>query len=108
MAAPITDERNISGTTAISVEKIFSNNPINKVVNAEPTSVFPAIEVPRTKKARTISERLIATENVPGERGKYVLRITAIPLVPPRSKAFGNMKTTVAKAYIMLLIIISP
>lgn len=76
-------------------------------MSREPTNVLTAILLPKIINASKISRIFIIIKIFAGEKGKKNVSITEIPLVPPKSKESGKMKSSVATAYRRLPNVIS-
>lgn len=100
--APMTADKRGQGRSGASGLQIFSKRLKKKVVRVDPIKVLKAISFPRTINASSKRKQLIHTRMVSLENGRYALRITEIPLVPPSSRESGKIKRIVAKAYKIL------
>ena len=87
---------------AFSNGNIFSKTAMNIVVSVEPTKVFSAMDFPSIMSASRSRSTFITVNIDPGDCSQKAVRMTEIPVVPPRNSDCGNMKNTVAKPYRML------
>ena len=65
----------------------------------EPNKVFVAELTPNMIYAARINKKLIPPRILTGEKGRNSLRITEMPLVPPRTISDGKIKRLMPMAY---------